>query len=283
MENNIANFTAYKPGDSYENWENKQIKHYVPSVGNIPEAARREMEKVAEQEKRATEIKNRTNYAYQRLDDMRSFMDESPNSDNFSTQIDLIAEVFAYNQMDPANEDFFWELIEYLGTPYSQSHTDEEGKQYYADCGGFARVAYRSVGIYISRSGYGRPTSQMWTADQETWEGYSVVFDPNSKTSLGETLYNKDTYDGNPNPKKRFDEVGIQYQVGDVFYYDLSSASDKPGVDHVGIFLGYNQKGEEIFIDTATESRDLEIIGPSHSRYNNRTGYGDVQGVRRYF
>lgn len=100
-------------------------------------------------------------------------------------------------------------------------------------------------------------------------------------TSSGEIIYEWSKDDG----MQSIDSLSLK--TGDVIYYNLSDK--KPGVDHVGIFLGYNSKGESVVIETRNETYNLNIIESGEPNYGNCTtqairsdGTPRTYGIVRY-
>jgi cell wall-associated NlpC family hydrolase len=104
-------------------------------------------------------------------------------------------------------------------------------------------------------------------------------------TEPGQIVYN---WKEDENPRiKSIDELSLR--TGDVIFYNLSVASDKPGCDHVGVFLGYNADNKSIVIETRNNDTKLIIIEPGESNYSNCTeqriqsdGVARIMGIVRY-
>ena len=258
----------------------------------------------------------RANRAKQKIDEIILSMDPDIATEYLLPNTDLLVEVYTYTAMSEEEDDLFWDSICWLGTPYTQDYFFAE-KGEHSDCGGFARGLYQENGIWVSLSGSGRPSYQMWNGAANSSEYYisrinslhgqdrdgngmddaEAIYNGNAYTFLvkngtttGRVIYDKDNNDLSETEYISCNTAGIEYRTGDVFYYDLNSDADHPGVDHVGICLGHDMDGNYIFIETATTSKssttapdNLEIIGPNHAKYLSRTAIQNIQGVRRYF
>jgi len=228
--------------------------------------------------------------ANKRIDEIVLSMGKTKSDKALTPNRDLIAEVYAYTSMTAEEDDLFWDSLEWLGTPYPPSDTSYSNqKTDYCDCGGFVRSLYEERGIVISMSGPEgfRESSRMSSATEDTIEQYYNGEIRNEDATNWKSLYNREinAYEAGTLSAGRVVEDS-SYQTGDAFFYDLSDASDKPGVDHVGLYLGQDSEGRDIFIETANTTWGLRILGPEteygvdDNRYDNREQ--NVTNVKRY-
>ncbi len=187
------------------------------------------------------QIKGRTIYANQRLADMTGEMINSPNPKNFTSQMDIIAEVYAYTEMDEFTEDMFWDAISWLGTPYVQV---PGVKQKNADCGSFIRALYADNGITIEQD-----------FSKQGDKGTAAMLDW-IENNEPEKIIAKGTPD--------YEKVAVKPM--DVFFYDYEN-NPKYSATHVGMVLGQDRNGNIVLIETANIDLNLEIIGSNHQEY----------------
>ncbi len=181
VERNVTEYKKYKPGEDFATWQGKQLRPDTTASSHLPWMVQETIQRKSEQ----TKI-DRLVYANQRLETMLPEMLESPNPENFKDKMDLIAEVFGYTEMTSQQEDFFWDAIAWLGTPYD--HCDFAYNQGIADCSAFARSLYLENGIGISLdTSQSRSSCQMWMAtDQNSKDHYIDLLnsEKNENTSI---------------------------------------------------------------------------------------------------
>jgi len=164
---------------------------------------------------------------------MKNYMRSSPNPANFFSQIDLIAEVYVYTEMDSLLEEIFWDSISYLGTPYKQSDYE---KQVFEDCGSFVRSVHEEHGITIGQYFPGltyadgskkkdRGTAAMWR-------------DLKTDDATGKILYE------NTSKAKNYDINSFDLRPMDVIFYKIALKDDPDyPATHVGMVLGNDRNG----------------------------------------
>ncbi|MDD4096259.1 MAG: hypothetical protein PHP22_08480 [Oscillospiraceae bacterium] len=295
----IDQYCRYKDGESFTDWQKKQFKpELVDSSNHFLIGA-------LDAIRRCEEISDRTNYAKQRLETVKSEMPGNSVNKAVIPDQELIVEVFAYTKMDKDQEDFFWDLIPWLGTDYKQ--VVNPTCQGYVDCAGLARAAYEERNIIISMSGKGTAYSLRMSGSTESsmreYQIYTNIINKyyksdkkqfNLEYDYSESVnechnplldYTGDTYfyDRETMNKKRYDGMTItagvvvsgEEETGDVVYHDCNGDGV---VDHALMVFGNDRYGRTIYIETAQNPEGVRILGP-----DNTYGTSGVQhGADRY-
>ena len=241
---------ADKEGTLYNEWDTieQTIKNQFPEIN---------------QKYKEVEVDDYINAIKQKIIDNKYLSVEfavKPTAHDEILIIDLdeIKELYLNNVMTPKEEEKFWKAAFMLGTPYDHNQTIDPAnpKKYpypYAalDCSAFSSYVYIEEGF---------------------------PHEAQQQAKLGTIIYKK----GSTN-----DDLGTFQKeklfVGDLIFYQLDSS--KP-ITHVGIFMGFDKKGDPKIIDAGT-GRDNDIRNCVSVRYlscssNSYDGHSLVRVASRF-
>jgi hypothetical protein len=155
----------------------------------------------------------------------------------------------------------FWFLASYVGTPYCK--LQDYGPIYTIGEAGFPNhssldCSDLAYAFYYEYYGYGYSydvqRKEKWGKEKIDTEKAKNMYDwTGSQAKTGEKVYSAD-FDGNNWSANSGSELDFStLEFGDLVLYDLSPKGARDGaIDHVGIFVGFNDKGLPQIIDSSS-------------------------------
>jgi hypothetical protein len=265
MENNIANYTAYKPGDSFEEWEDKQNK---PDHGDWFDHIPMDAQNAVHEWEALKDWAEYGAQVYQHFG-----IDDTNNAKGQPVNIELFLAVIAQTDtMSPELEEFYRTLHNFFDAVYGVGQLTSQ-----CDCGGLSRGIYEMLGYAILEDGSKGKDTWKNPADGTIQEG-SRVSRAWTASDHNNIVYEREEFGQTP-------DLNL-LQPGDVIYYDLKGNNGRGNgwADHVAVYVGQNANGEHIIIETCSGDNPVRfVVMEEQTRgYNSDNNTDKIIGVKRY-